>query len=125
MAEQYVKSVKEHFDAPERLRQGATSCTAGPRSIQHDTHHFGRQLHLLCNLLFGAPPEKEQPMTDHVGDLVEWLHDIHHYACQHLHNLILAAQKCLPTNFMLFPIKLLNPTQEHFNLFFKLLYMLT
>jgi hypothetical protein len=34
--------------------------------------------------VFEAPPDKEQPTTDHVEDLVDHLHDIHHYARQHL-----------------------------------------
>jgi hypothetical protein len=31
-----------------------------------------------CDLLFGAPPDKEQSATDYVADLVYRLHDIHH-----------------------------------------------
>jgi hypothetical protein len=34
--------------------------------------------------LFGAPPDKEQSTTDYVADLVELLHDTHHYARWHL-----------------------------------------
>jgi hypothetical protein len=34
--------------------------------------------------LFGAPPDKEQSTTDYVADLVERLHDTHHYARRHL-----------------------------------------
>jgi hypothetical protein len=45
---------------------------------------FGRELRLPCDLLFGAPPEKEQSTTDYVADLVERLHDTHHYARRHL-----------------------------------------
>jgi hypothetical protein len=40
---------------------------------------FRRELRLPCDLLFGAPPDKEQPTIDHVADLVENLHDIHNY----------------------------------------------
>jgi hypothetical protein len=29
-------------------------------------------------------PDKEQSMTDYAADLVKWLHDIHHFICQHL-----------------------------------------
>jgi hypothetical protein len=45
---------------------------------------FGRALRLPCDLLFGAPPDKERPTTYHAADLVGHLHDIHHYARQHL-----------------------------------------
>ena len=45
---------------------------------------FGRVLRLPCDLVFGAPPDKEQSTTDYTADLVERLHDIHHFACQHL-----------------------------------------
>jgi hypothetical protein len=45
---------------------------------------FGRELRLPCDLLFGAPPDKEQSTTDYVVDLVERLHDTHHYARRHL-----------------------------------------
>jgi hypothetical protein len=45
---------------------------------------FGRELQLHSNLLFGTPPDKEQPTTEHAANLVDHLHDIHNYACQHL-----------------------------------------
>jgi hypothetical protein len=44
---------------------------------------FGRELRLPCDLLFGAP-HKEQSTRDYVADLVERLHDTHHYARRHL-----------------------------------------
>jgi hypothetical protein len=45
---------------------------------------FGRELYLPCDLLFGVPPDKEQPIINHVVELVNQLHNIHNYACQHL-----------------------------------------
>jgi hypothetical protein len=45
---------------------------------------FGRELRLPCDLLFGAPQDKERSTTDYVADLVERLHDTHHYARRHL-----------------------------------------
>jgi hypothetical protein len=36
----------------------------------------GRELCLPCDPLFGAPPNKQQPMTDYMVDLMEQLHDI-------------------------------------------------
>jgi hypothetical protein len=45
---------------------------------------FRPQLRLPCDLLFGTPPDKERPTTNHAADLVDHLHDIHHYASQHL-----------------------------------------
>ena len=32
---------------------------------------FGRELCLPCDLMFGAPPDKEQSVTDYTADLVE------------------------------------------------------
>jgi hypothetical protein len=45
---------------------------------------FGRELCLPCELLFRTSTNKEQYVTDYVADLVDQLHDIHHYAGQHL-----------------------------------------
>jgi hypothetical protein len=39
----------------------------------------GRDVCLSCDLLFGAPPNKEQPSTDQSVDLMDWLHVIHNY----------------------------------------------
>jgi hypothetical protein len=45
---------------------------------------FWRELYLSSNLLFKTPPDKEQSMTDYMMDIMDQLHDIHHYAHQHL-----------------------------------------
>jgi hypothetical protein len=45
---------------------------------------FGMELHLPCDLMFGAPPDKEQATTDYTADLIERLDDIDHFARQHL-----------------------------------------
>jgi hypothetical protein len=45
---------------------------------------FRRDIRLLCNLLFGAPPDKERPTIVHAADLVDSLHDIQNYARRHL-----------------------------------------
>jgi hypothetical protein len=45
---------------------------------------FGKELRLQCNLLFGAPRDKEQSATDYMAELLDRLHDIHHYLRQHL-----------------------------------------
>jgi hypothetical protein len=45
---------------------------------------FGRELRLPCDVLFGAPPDREWSTTDHTADLVDHLHDIHHYVRQDL-----------------------------------------
>jgi hypothetical protein len=45
---------------------------------------LGRELWLPCNLLFGAIPDKEWPKMDHTTNLLDYLHDIYSYACQHL-----------------------------------------
>jgi hypothetical protein len=61
------------------------------RASTHDTTGmtpanmvFGTEHRLPCDLLFGAPPDKEQSTTDYVADMVERLHDTHHYAWRHL-----------------------------------------
>jgi hypothetical protein len=43
---------------------------------------FGKELHLPCDLLFWAPPNKDQYMTDYEVDIMDQLHDIHHYPPQ-------------------------------------------
>jgi hypothetical protein len=45
---------------------------------------FGRDLRLPCDLLFGAPPYKEESITDYETKLSERLRDIHHFARHHL-----------------------------------------
>jgi hypothetical protein len=96
MVERYVKPIEEHLrmvvsthqrDWDERLPLFLLAY----RASTHDTPGitaanlvFGRELRLPCNLLFGAPPDKEQSTTDYVADLVERLHDTHHYARRHL-----------------------------------------
>jgi hypothetical protein len=45
---------------------------------------FGRGTPTPCDLLFGAPPDKEWPTINHMADLVDHLHNIHNYAHQHL-----------------------------------------
>jgi hypothetical protein len=45
---------------------------------------FGRELHLPCDLLFGATPDKEDSTTDYAANISERLHDINHFAGQHL-----------------------------------------
>jgi hypothetical protein len=61
------------------------------RASTHDTTGltpaglvFGRELRLPCDLLFGAPPDKERPTTDLAADLVDHLHDIRNYAGWHI-----------------------------------------
>jgi hypothetical protein len=86
MVERYVKTIKEHLrkvvstyqrDWDERL----PIFLLAYRASTHDTTGmtranmvFGRELHLPCDLLFGAPPDKEQSTTDYVADLVETTH---------------------------------------------------
>jgi hypothetical protein len=94
MVEYYIKTVQTHLrkvaeTTETGMRGYLSSCQptepppkrpqAQPASVVS-----GRKLDLPCNLLFGAPPDKEQPTTDYMVDLMEWLHDIHHYDHQHL-----------------------------------------
>jgi hypothetical protein len=37
-----------------------------------------------CDLLFGAPPDKERSTIDRMANLADHLHDIHNYALKHL-----------------------------------------
>jgi hypothetical protein len=95
MVERYVKRVQEHLrkvvsthqrDWDKRLTifllayRAATHETTGvtPASMV-----FGRELRLSCDLMFGAPPDREQSVTSYAANLVE-LHDIRHFARQHL-----------------------------------------
>jgi hypothetical protein len=96
MVEHYMKTVQKHLrkvisthqrDCDVRLPlfllayRASTHDTTGKTPV---SMVFRRELHLSCNLLFGAPQDKEQPMTNYVTDLVEQMHGIHNYACQHL-----------------------------------------
>jgi hypothetical protein len=45
---------------------------------------FDRQLRLPCDLLLGAPVNKEQSKTDYVVDHADWLRDIKRHGRQHL-----------------------------------------
>jgi hypothetical protein len=62
-----------------------------PRASTHDTTGstpgslvFSPELRLPCDLLFGAPPDKERPTTVQAAELMDHLHNIHNYARQHL-----------------------------------------
>jgi hypothetical protein len=96
MVERYVKTVEEHLrkvvsihqrDWDERLPifllayRASTHETTG---VTPANMVFGRELRLPCDLMFGAPPDKEQSVTGYTADLVERIHDIHHFASQHL-----------------------------------------
>ena len=95
MMERYVKTVLEHMkvvsnhqrDWEERLPlflmayRASTHETTG---VTPANMVFGRELRLPCVLMFGASPDKEQSVTDYAADLVERLHDTHHFARQHL-----------------------------------------
>jgi hypothetical protein len=77
-----VKTVEEHLmfisahkrDWEERLRILLLAC----RASTHETTGgmpasmvFRTELCLLCDLLFSAPTDKEQSMTDYMVDLVD------------------------------------------------------
>ena len=85
MVEGYMKTVEEHLrkvlsshqrDWDERL----TLFLLAHRASTHETTGvmpknmvFGRELRLPCDLMFGAPPDKEQSVTDYTADLIERL----------------------------------------------------
>jgi hypothetical protein len=96
MMERYIKTIEEDLrkvvashqrDLDEKLPlfllayRASTHDTTGltPASLV-----IGRELRLPCDMLFGVPPDKERPTTDHAADLVDHLQDIHKYARQHL-----------------------------------------
>jgi hypothetical protein len=96
MVERYVKTVEEHLrkvvsshqrDWDEILPpfllayRASTNETTG---VTPANMVFGRKLRLPCDLMFRAPPDKEQSLTDYTADLVERLRDTHHFAPQHL-----------------------------------------
>jgi len=91
MVERYEKTIEEHlrkvFSTHERDWDKRLSIfLLAYRASTHDTTGvtpanmvFRRKLRLPCDLMFGAPPDKEQS-TDYAADLVERLQDIHHFA---------------------------------------------
>jgi hypothetical protein len=96
MVEHYIKTAEEHLRMVVALHQrdwdarlplflsayrASTHNTAGltPASLA-----FERELQLPCDLLSGAPPNKERLTITHAANLVGHLHDIHNDACQHL-----------------------------------------
>jgi hypothetical protein len=96
MMERYIKTVEVHLlkvvashqrDWDQRLPLFLLAY----RASTHDTTGltpaklmFGLELQLPCDLLFGVPPDKEQPTTDHAADLVDHLHNIPNYVRRHL-----------------------------------------
>jgi hypothetical protein len=96
MVERYIKTVEEHLRKIITLHQRDWDeklplFLLAYRPSTHDTTGltpahlvFGWELRLPCDLLFGAPPDKERLTTDHAADLVDHLHNIHNYARQHL-----------------------------------------
>jgi hypothetical protein len=84
-----VKTVEEHLSKvvwDERL----TTFVLAYRVSTHETRGatpasrvFGRELRLTCDLLIVDPSDKEQFTIDDVVDVVDRLHDIHHFARQH------------------------------------------
>jgi hypothetical protein len=95
MVERYVKTIEEHlrkvvsthqWDWDEMLPifllayRASTHETSG---VTPGSMVFRRKLHVPCDLMFGAPPDKEQSTTDYKASLVG-LHNIHHFAHQHL-----------------------------------------
>jgi hypothetical protein len=96
MMKHYIKTVEEHLRKVITANQRDCN-TRLPifllvyRASTHDTMGltlaslvFWRQLRLPCNLLFGAPPDKEWPTIDHAADLVDHLYNIHNFVHQHL-----------------------------------------
>jgi hypothetical protein len=95
MAKRYVKTIVEHlrkvvFDHQRDWDESLPIFLLAYRASTHETTGvtpasmvFGRELRLPSDLMFGAPPDK-MSTTDYTTDLVVRLHDIHHFARQHL-----------------------------------------
>jgi transposase InsO family protein len=89
--ERYVKTIEKHLrmvssihqrDWDERLPiflltyRASTQKTTG---VTLANMVFGRELCIPCDLMFGDFPEKEQSTTNYASNVVERLHDIHHF----------------------------------------------
>jgi hypothetical protein len=96
MVERNVKTVEEHMrkvvsnhqrDWDERLPiflLAYRASTHESTGVMPANMVFGSELRLPCDLMFGAPPDKDQSVTDYTAGLVERLHNVHHFARQHL-----------------------------------------
>jgi transposase InsO family protein len=96
MVERYIKTVDEHLRNVFALHQrnldtrlpifllAYRASTRDTMGLTLASRVFGRELRLPCDLLFGAPLDKERHTIDHMADLVDHLHDIYDFACQHL-----------------------------------------
>jgi hypothetical protein len=92
----YIKMVEEHLRKVDASHQRDWNARLpifllAYRASTYDTTGLtpaslviGRELSLPGDLLFRAPPDKEQSTMDHAADLVDRLHNIHNYARQHL-----------------------------------------
>jgi hypothetical protein len=89
MVQRYIKTMEEHLRKVEAAHQSDWDerlplFLLAYRASTHDTTCltplrlvFRRELPLPCDLLLGAPPDKERPKTGHAADLVDHLRDIH------------------------------------------------
>ena len=96
MVERYIKTIEEHLrkvvsahqrDWDERLPIFLLSYRASTHETTGLTPAnmlFGRELRLPCDLLFGAPPDKAEPINEYAANLVEKLHDTHRFGRQHM-----------------------------------------
>lgn len=89
MAKSYVTTIEEHLkvvctherDWDERLPiflLAYRASTHETTSMTPTNMVFRRELRLAFDLVFRAPPAKEESTSDYTADLVERLHDIHH-----------------------------------------------
>ena len=96
MVERHVKTIEEHLRKvvsthqrywDERIPIFLLAYRASTREATGVTSAnmvFGREFCLPFDLLFGAPSDVVQSTTDYTAALVERLHEIHHFAYQHL-----------------------------------------
>ena len=96
MVERYVKTIEENLRKVVSSHQRKWDkrlpiFLLAYRASTHETTGvtpanmvFVWEIHLPCDLMFGAPPDKEQSTTDYTAALVKRLHDIRHLAHQHL-----------------------------------------
>jgi hypothetical protein len=90
MVEQHIKRLRSICEMPSHhTRRTWTLCyqsssllTGHPpmtvRVLTPANLVFQRELHLSCDLLFGAPPNREWPTINHVADLADHIHNYGH-----------------------------------------------
>lgn len=108
MVKLYKKTVEKHLRkiTSTHHRTGTRVCPSScwttetqPGKYRRNAHQHGASRRPTSTLRPAVQdyPNNEQPMTDYMMNLMEWLHDSHHYVRQHLKmasNKIMACYGC-------------------------------